>query len=121
MTWLNKAAVSALMLVTVASIVVAEDARPRGVAVEGKQVFDKWCVDCHAPVSARRALVPGTYALQEIYKGRKPAALEQRTDLAKAYIKAMVRTGRNVMPPTRKTEISDQQLDALADYLSHGQ
>lgn len=112
-------AVLAAVLVTAAAAgVFAVDVLPDGVSSQGKQVFDKWCADCHAPVSARRQLVPGTYALQAIYNGRKPAALEQRTDLTPAYIKIMVRTGRNVMPATRKTEISDRQLDALAAYLA---
>jgi mono/diheme cytochrome c family protein len=112
-------AVLAVVLVAAGvTSVVAVDVLPDGVSSQGKQVFDKWCADCHAPVSARRQLVPGTYALQEIYNGSKPAALEQRTDLTQAYIKVMVRVGRNVMPPTRKTEISDRQLDALAAYLA---
>jgi mono/diheme cytochrome c family protein len=113
------AAFSAVLVTSVAAIVVAESVLPRAAPSEGKQEFDKWCADCHARVSARRQLVPGTYALQEIYKGSKPAALEDRTDLTRAYIKVMVRIGRNVMPPTRKTEISDQQLDSLAAYLAH--
>ena len=86
---------------------------------EGKQVFDRWCADCHAPVSAHRQMLPGTYALQNLYKGVKPAALEQRRDLSKPFIKVIVRTGRNVMPATRKTEISDEQLDALSNYLAN--
>jgi mono/diheme cytochrome c family protein len=85
---------------------------------EGHAVFARWCGDCHAPVSERRKMLAGTYVLQQLYKGTKPAALEQRTDLTRAYVKRIVRTGWNIMPPTRKTEITDQQLDALAAYLA---
>jgi mono/diheme cytochrome c family protein len=120
MNWISTATLSAALSIPLVAIGLAEGVLPGSAASQGKQVFDQWCADCHAPVSAHRELVPGTYALQEIYKGRKPAALEQRTDLTQAYVKIMVRVGRNVMPPTRKTEISDQQLDALAAYLAHG-
>jgi (+)-pinoresinol hydroxylase len=93
-----------------------------GSVADGKVVFDRWCSGCHAPTSDRRKLLAGTYALEQRYKGTKPAALEQRTDLSPDLIKSIVRNGLNVMPRTRKTEVSDQQLDALARYLasSHG-
>ena len=61
----------------------------------------------------------GTAALQALYKGVKPAMLEQRTDLAPEFTRAIVRTGVSVMPFFRKTEISDAELDALAKYLAH--
>lgn len=80
----------------------------------GDEVFQNWCAPCHAP-GARH---PGTQALDALYKGAKPAALEQRTDLAPELTRAFVRTGVSVMPPFRKTEISDADLDALAAYLA---
>jgi mono/diheme cytochrome c family protein len=85
----------------------------------GKTVFAIWCAGCHEPLPGRSYAPPaGTYVLNQRYHGTKPAALEQRTDLTAAYIKTMVRSGRNVMPPTRKTEVSDADLDALAAYLT---
>ena len=78
----------------------------------------RWCAGCHAPVSAQKPMLAGIYVLQQLYQGSKPAALEQRTDLTRAYIKRFVRTGWNIMPPSRKTEITDRQLDALAAYLA---
>ena len=80
----------------------------------GRTVFENWCAPCHAP-GARH---PGTQALEALYKGAKPAALEQRTDLTPELTRAFVRTGVSVMPPFRKTEISDADLDALAGYLA---
>ena len=41
--------------------------------------------------------------------------LEQRTDLAPEFTRAIVRTGVSVMPFFRKTEISDAELDALSN------
>jgi mono/diheme cytochrome c family protein len=82
---------------------------------DGKAVFEKWCAPCHGDGPGK----PGTAALQALYKGVKPALLEQRTDLAPEFTSAIVRTGVSVMPFFRKTEISDAELGALASYLAH--
>jgi mono/diheme cytochrome c family protein len=83
-------------------------------AVRGKQVFDQWCAPCHGDGPGK----PGTAALSALYKGQKPALLEERTDLVPELTKQFVRTGVSVMPFFRKTEISDADLDALAAYLA---
>ena len=99
--------------VGLAALVVGA-ARAQEPGARGQQVFADWCAPCHAP-GARH---PGTQALEALYKGTKPAALEQRTDLTPELTRAFVRTGVSVMPPFRKTEISDADLDALAAYLA---
>ena len=83
--------------------------------VDGKAVFDKWCAPCHGDGPGK----PGTAALQALYKGVKPALLEERTDLVPELTKTFVRNGVSIMPFFRKTEISDAELDALAVYLAH--
>lgn len=93
-----------------ASIAQAQE----GLAARGHEVFQYWCAACHAPGPRH----PGTQALEALYKGEKPAALEERTDLLPELTRAFVRTGVSVMPPFRKTEISDADLDALAAYLA---
>ena len=80
----------------------------------GKAVFDEWCKGCHAPGPRN----PGTQALDVLYKGKKPGALEQRSDLDPKLTMTFVRRGVSVMPPFRKTEISDADLAALAAYLA---
>jgi mono/diheme cytochrome c family protein len=80
----------------------------------GKQVFDKWCAPCHGAGPG----MPGTQALQALYNGQKPARLEERTDLIPELVRTFVRNGVSVMPFFRKTEISDAELDALAEYLA---
>ena len=76
--------------------------------------FEKWCSHCH-----RSGLyMAGTLGLQRKYNGSKPALLEERDDLTVEAVKAFVRHGSNSMPPFRKTEISDAELDALARYLA---
>lgn len=102
-----------LLLALVAPRALAQDAAAIG---RGKQVFDNWCAACHAPGPRH----PGTQALDVLYKGVKPGALEQRTDLVPALTRTFVRTGVSVMPPFRKTEIDDADLAALAAYLAPG-
>ena len=82
----------------------------------GQRVYEKWCAPCHAPGPDH----PGTTALAALYKGGKPAALVERTDLTAPIVKQFVRHGVSVMPFFRKTEISDAELDALAAFLSKG-
>ena len=77
-------------------------------------MFDKWCAPCHGDGPGK----PGTSALQALYKGTKPALLEERTDLVPQLTKTFVRTGVSIMPFFRKTEITDAELDALAAYLA---
>jgi mono/diheme cytochrome c family protein len=84
------------------------------VVARGNQVFQHWCAPCHAPGPRH----PGTNSLEILYKGAKPAALEDRTDLVPEFTRTFVRTGVSMMAPFRKTEISDTDLDALAAYLA---
>jgi len=82
---------------------------------DGHQVFDKWCAPCHAPGPNH----PGTTALAALYKGTRPGALQERTDLNPSTITLAVRQGVYSMPFFRKTEISDAELDALIRYLAN--
>jgi mono/diheme cytochrome c family protein len=86
-------------------------------AEHGKRVYELWCADCHAPTGERYGLPAGFNVLQRRYSGSLPADLSQRTDLTAATIKTRVRNGLNVMPRTRKTEISDAELDDIVAYL----
>jgi (+)-pinoresinol hydroxylase len=103
-------ALALLALGVAAHAVAADDAQVQ----QGKVVFDKWCAPCHAPGPA----YPGTVALDALYKGKRPGALEQRTDLTPALVAQFVRRGVSVMPFFRKTEVSDAELAALGAYLS---
>jgi mono/diheme cytochrome c family protein len=80
----------------------------------GRQVFAAWCAPCHSTDPGN----PGTVALEVRYQGSKPAALEARTDLTPDLTRFFVRNGLSIMPPFRKTEISDADLEALAAYLA---
>ena len=84
----------------------------------GKVVFDKWCAPCHGAVAPRGVALPGTAALAVKYKGRVPAVLTERSDLAPGFIKTVVRHGFFAMPITRKTEINDAELEDVVAYLT---
>jgi (+)-pinoresinol hydroxylase len=89
--------------------IVAKPGEPRGWVQ-----FQRDCSVCHGSGPAK----PGTRALRTKYQGKLPALLEKRTDLTQVYVKYIVRHGVSVMPPFRKTEVSDQDLDAIAAYLT---
>ena len=87
-----------------------------GSAVErGAAVFNNWCSACH---SSGTANAPGTTSLQHKYQGSVPAALEDRTDLTVDLVQFFVREGVATMPFFRKTEINDEDVAALAAYLT---
>ena len=80
---------------------------------KGREVYQLWCAPCHAPGANH----PGTNALAAKYKGEIPPALEQRPGLTYEFIAQYVRHGVSIMPFFRKTEISDEDLQAIAAYL----
>ena len=76
--------------------------------------YERSCMVCHGSGPAR----PGTRSLATKYQNKLPAELAERTDLQPQYIKTVVRQGIAVMPPLRKTELSDADLDAIVAYLT---
>jgi mono/diheme cytochrome c family protein len=107
------------LLLSLAAADVAISAEPAGASKSsaqdiGQLTYEKWCAPCHAPGPDH----PGTQALDALYRGSKPGALIERTDLTPPIVKQFVRQGVSVMPFFRKTEISDAELEALAAFLS---
>jgi (+)-pinoresinol hydroxylase len=119
---MRSAVLPAFMLLAAASAAAAQEvATPDAAAIaRGKVKFTQTCAPCHGTDRGDfgRAMLPGTDALRIKYQGKLPAALEQRTDLTPAVIKAYVRTGTWSMPPFRKTELSDTQIDEISAYIA---
>lgn len=88
----------------------AASSAPR--ATPGKAAFDRWCAECHAPGHGH----PGTQQLERT-RGPALAVLEQRTDLAPALVRVIVRNGLNAMPAYRPSEISDAELEQIVLHL----
>jgi len=115
----------ALALVTTAAVpVLAADSAPTirwvpaSVSTDGKSpgyvLFQNDCAVCHGDGPAK----PGTRALKVKYGGKLPALLEERTDLSPELIRSVIRQGLTVMPPFRKTEMSDADLELIVGYLT---
>jgi (+)-pinoresinol hydroxylase len=95
---------------------VAQAGTPTAAQSPGRAVYQKWCAPCHDPGIEH----PGTHALMTKYAGgpRAVGVITEWKDLTAEYVRFMVRHGVSVMPHFRKTEISDAELDALAQYLA---
>lgn len=79
---------------------------------KGQQIYSKWCLACHGEG------MPATNALAVTYQGLEtPALLEARSDLAPELVELFVRNGQYSMPLFRKTEINDEELKLLTEYL----
>lgn len=121
---MTKAHAAAMAVAAVGSFAMAaaQELLPGATAVErGRQVYEYWCAPCHGPgigLPGSSAL-PGTQQLALKYRGTDvPAVLDERTDLVPAFIEAVVREGVSIMPQFRKTEVSDEELEALTAYLT---
>jgi mono/diheme cytochrome c family protein len=90
----------------------------------GEAVFRQRCVACHGPIPEAvfgppyLPAMPGTQALRARYGDTQPAELAERTDLTAEFVAAIVRTGLPAMPFFRPTEVSDEDLEAVAAYLT---
>ena len=107
------------LLAAAAGLLVACDDRDRDgqevAAVEpmtGEELYVHWCADCHNPGPGH----PGTLRMAARIEGDE-ASLVNRANDAQT-VRFAVRNGFLMMPPFRMTEISDEELERLVDYLS---
>lgn len=107
MTTLFRAATLLVLAVPLSAQAAGADERQAG-----QQLFTRHCATCHGSMK-----LPGTFGLHLKYRGEVPADLRQRTDLTREAVAAFVRHGVGNMPPFRKTEISDAELNAIGAYL----
>lgn len=83
------------------------------VQLDGKALFNAQCLACHGA----QPWNIGTLALSKRL-GKELAVLTDRTDLHPGYVEHVVRQGLNTMPPFRYTEITDNELQAISQYLT---
>jgi mono/diheme cytochrome c family protein len=79
--------------------------------VDGKALFDAKCGMCHGPAGMGTALLSRT---------RPMAMLEARSDVPAALSVLAARRGIGNMPALPRGELSDGQLQAIAEYLAAG-
>ncbi len=87
---------------------------------QGKDVYDSYCSQCHDEntVPDGRELA-GPRALRYKYQGRMSPYIDRRADLADFKIlEGYIRNGVFSMPPFRKTEVSDDDIAAIAAYIA---
>ncbi|WP_338466666.1 cytochrome c [Novosphingobium sp. ZN18A2] len=82
---------------------------------DGKTVFEQRCGYCHLPWGMGTNLL----TKQQVALGRPPemGLLSNRTDLSADYVKTVVREGKGAMPPQTPVDVTDAELDKIADYL----
>lgn len=79
----------------------------------GHRLFEQRCAICHGSESYH----PGTRALER-RSGNGSGSLQSLTYLTPAGVKAVVRNGLPKMFPFRVVDLSDQELDAIANYVT---
>lgn len=86
----------------------------------GRVIFERQCAICHGVGVGddRSPQLPGTAALEERYRGSQPGALELRSNLPAPVLRVFVRRGIGAMPSFRPSELSDSDIEAIADYLA---
>lgn len=82
---------------------------------DGKALFEVHCGYCHLAGGMGTNLL--TKQRMMAGEGPEKGLLANRADLTAAYVKAVVRSGKNAMPPQTKVDITDPELDSVADYL----
>lgn len=114
---MSRFAIVALVTLGVASVAMAQGMpkpttlvdRPN--ATGGEKLYVEHCAMCHGPNGMGTGLL-----------GRRvqPALLEQRNNLAAAYVIMAARRGIGNMPAIPRGEVSDADLKQIADYLAAG-
>lgn len=86
--------------------VTAIDTAPK----TGKELYEHWCAACHDSGHGH----PGTLRMAGDF-GEDQSVLIGMEGLDKDLVRFAVRNGFNMMPPFRATEISDAELELLAE------
>ena len=95
----------------VATSPVADATTPVGER-SGEDVFVQFCRACHAPGADH----PGTLKLSQT-KGEAQSVILNRQDLPAEYIAHVVRNGLLGMPQLRPTDVTDEELTRLVEYI----
>lgn len=85
---------------------------PKSTARAGRVTYELHCAGCHAAGLGHAATMK-----LKLARAEDMAVLVQRTDLTSAYISHIVRDGLLEMPPFRPTDINDEELESLAQYM----
>jgi len=108
-----------LMALTVLANAAAEAQESQTLAERGASIYANSCAPCHAQRPDSAPILPGAQSLSIKYAGSLSPYIEERPDLANAQVlTGFLRAGVGSMPPFRKTEISDEDIAAIAAFLA---
>jgi mono/diheme cytochrome c family protein len=91
------------------------------VAARGAAIYEASCVYCHdrVPEGSALEMLPGPASLALKYGGALSPYIKERPDLANFNVlQVFLRNGAGSMPPFRKTEITDEDIAAVAAYFA---
>jgi mono/diheme cytochrome c family protein len=102
---INMAALFGILMLCVAGV-SAEEA-PR---LDGEALYLKECGICH---------LPGEMATNILSRrlGKERGVLANRDDLTPGFVMSVARSGQLMMPRFSRVEVSDRELEAIANYL----
>ena len=98
-----------------------QGATEHGAAERGALVYQTTCAHCHdrLPEGAAIDMLPGSESLSLKYRGTLSPYITERPDLANHdVLRAFLRNGTGSMPPFRKTEVTDEDIAAIAAYFT---
>jgi mono/diheme cytochrome c family protein len=79
----------------------------------GAALYERHCVSCHAPAGW------GSRRLASRLGPKRPAVLNQRSDLNPLYVAFVIRHGLGPMPPFIPTELSALAVSRIVEFLTH--
>ena len=103
-----------LAVMAACTALIAAAAPATAAELTGKEAFDRHCVHCHGAGDE----MTGTLQLART-RGKDKALLTERDDLPAEYIRMVVRQGLKAMPAFVPSDLTDAQLQALAEYLAN--
>jgi (+)-pinoresinol hydroxylase len=86
----------------------------------GAAVYEARCAYCHDPLpeGSPIGMLPGVDQLTLKYRGELSPYITERRELANfEVLRTFLRSGAGSMPPFRRTEITDDDIAALAAFL----
>jgi mono/diheme cytochrome c family protein len=82
---------------------------------DGAALFSNRCGACHLDMGMGTNLI--TKQMMAAKRPPSDGLLANRTDLTSDYVKSVVRMGKNAMPRLSRVEVTDAELDSIANYL----
>ena len=115
---MKRALIAALLLAGGAAAIAQAPPAPKPTTLSsrpgasgGEALYLEHCASCHAANGMGTGLLA---------RRIEPALLEARDNLPAAYVVTAARRGIGNMPPIPRGEVSDAELQAIAEYLAAG-